>query len=391
MFESKKSGSRIPVRALSAFTGVSGKGIGLLGAAVVLALSIGASNSAAEGVTIRLASDTGTLPHPAAIAQEVFKERVEKEIPGSKVRIFTSSSLYKNPEAIEAMTEGNLEMAMGQFGKSAQADPYMNLVVGPMLLTTVGAANELDNFETFKMLRKHFNDVHDIKLFGSAHLSFYMGLAADSRLLVPDDFKGRKMRSNTPAANGVLSALGANPTVMAFGDVPVALQTGVIDGMLTSLGAWNAVKEQVPYYTIVGVNGVFGDFYYLAASNKWWNKLSAKNQQIIEKIIIDEVLPLEKRANYCNDMRLIDKYGTKDPAKPGIYITNDTEAEKLSNAIGDTATVWIKANTPDAANVWVDKFVMEAKAAVARNPAGSNWLEKTDCKALEPIWAKYKK
>ena len=61
----------------------------------------------------------------------------------------------------------------GQFGKTAQVDPYMNVVVGPMLLTTAGAINQLDNFETFKMLGKRFNDIRDVKLFGSAHLSFY--------------------------------------------------------------------------------------------------------------------------------------------------------------------------------------------------------------------------
>ena len=34
---------------------------------------------------------------------------------------------------------------------------------------------------------------------------------------------------------------------------------------------------------------------------------------------------------------------------------------------------------------------MEAKAAVAANPAGSNWLDKTDCAAMADVWEKYKK
>jgi TRAP-type C4-dicarboxylate transport system substrate-binding protein len=357
----------------------------------VLAAAVGSASAAPGPVTIRLASDTSGLPHPAAIAMYIFKDRVEQEIPGSKVRIFVASSLYKIPEAVEAMTEGNLEMAWGQFGKTAQVDPYMSVVVGPMLLTTPGAINELDSFETYKMLGKRFNDIHDIKLFGSAHLSFYMGAGAKFRLLSPDDFDGKKIRSMGPAENAMLGAFGANPTTMAFGDVPPALETGVIDGLLTSLGGFNKVKDQAPFFSIAGINGIVGDYYWIGAANTWWNKLDAEQQGIISKIIVDEVLPWQKKANYCNDKRLIDKYGTQDPSKPGIYVMTAAEAGVLAGKLGSATSDWIKKNTPGGADQWVDKFAMEAKSAVAKNPIGSSWLEKYDCSELEPIWAKYTK
>ena len=358
----------------------------------VLGMTLASAGAqAADPVTIRLASDTAGLPHPAAIAMHIFKDRVEEEMPGSKVRIFVSSSLYKIPEAVEAMTDGNLEMAWGQFGKTAQVDPYMNVVVGPMLLTTAGAINQLDNFETFKMLGKRFNDIHDIKLFGSAHLSFYMGAGAKKRLLEPANFANMKIRSMGPAENAMLGAFGANPTTMAFGDVPPALETGVIDGLLTSLGGFNRVKDQAPFFTVAGINGIVGDYYWIGAANKWWNKLNAEQQGLISKIIAEDVLPWQKKANFCNDKRLIDKYGTKDPSKPGIYIMSQAEASAMANKLGSATADWIKANTPGGADQWVDKFAMEAKAAVAANPAGSNWLDKTDCAAMADVWEKYKK
>src|SRR5690606_10901868 len=100
-----------------------------------------------EPVMIRIVGDHSPTPHPAAIAEEFMKQRIQEEIPGSEVRIFTAGALYTIPEAVEAMGEGNLEMAWGQFRKTAQIDPYMSVVNGPMLLTTPGAMNELDNFE----------------------------------------------------------------------------------------------------------------------------------------------------------------------------------------------------------------------------------------------------
>jgi len=231
-------------------------------------------------VTIRFTSDLTGPPHPAAIAKEFFKETIEKRIPGSKVRTYYAGALYNIPEAVEAMTEGNLEMAWGQFGKSAQIDPFMNVVVGPMLMSTPGAMNQLDNFETVKMLKARMAKVHDVKVFATAHLSMYMGAGAGFRLLTLNDFKGKKIRSMGPAENAALSAWGANPTTMAFGDVPPALQTGVIDGLLTSLAGFNATKDQAPFYTIAGINGIVGDYYWIGASGKWWRPWIPSNNQL---------------------------------------------------------------------------------------------------------------
>jgi TRAP-type C4-dicarboxylate transport system substrate-binding protein len=194
-----------------------------------------------------------------------------------------------------------------------------------------------------------------------------------------------------PAENAMLRAFGSNPTTMAFGDVPPALETKVIDGLLTSLGGWNKVKEQAPFYSIAGINGIVGDYYYIAGSNKWWAKLKPEHQATIQKILVEEVLPWAKRANYCNDKRLIDKYGVDDPSKPGIYIMKPEQAKVLAEKLGSATSDWIKANTPAEADKWVDKFAEEAKAAVEKNPIGSNWLEETDCGKLEPIFAKYTK
>lgn len=368
-----------------------GKRLARLGTAAFMAGAVMTSSADAQ-VTIRLASDTAGLPHPAAIAMERLKQRVEEEIPGSDVRIFVSSSLYKIPEAMEAMTEGNLEMAWGQFGKTAQVDPYTNVVVGPMLLTTPGAINQLDSFETYDMLAQRFNDIHDVKMFGTAHMSFYMGIGAkQGRLIAPDDFGDKKMRSMGPAENAMLSAFGSNPTTMAFGDVPPALETGVIDGLITSLGGWNRVKEQAPFFSVAGVNGIVGDYYYLAASNKWWNSLDPEHQAIIEKIIQEEVLPIAKVGNYCNDKQLIDRFGTDDPTKPGIYVMNPDQAAALADKLGNATQDWIKANTPSGADEWVDKFAEEAKAASASNPLGASELEKTDCTEMNALFQKYRK
>lgn len=357
------------------------------------AFALGATTSAmaVDPVTIRIASDHGYPPHPAAITEIFFAERLAEEIPGSVVRSFPQKSLYSVPAAVEAAANGEVEMIWGQFGKTAQVDPYMSVVVGPMLLTTPGGINQLENLETYKMLKERFAKLHGIKLFGASHLSFYMGAGSDSRLLKPEDFAGKKIRSMGPAENAALGAWGANPTTMAFGDVPPALQTKVIDGLLTSLGGFNVVKDQAPYFTVAGINGIVGDYYWIGASQIWWDSLSKEQQDIVERLWVEEALPFSKEANWCNDKRMIDKYGTDDPSKPGIYIMKPEEAKLLADKLGDATQQWIKANTPKAAHQWVDTFVNEAHAASAAHPMGTDALEKTECAKYEALFNKYAK
>jgi len=362
----------------------------VIGTAILIA-STGITG-AVEPVKLRWASDHNGPPHPAAIAEVYFAEQVEKKIPGSKVQIYWAKSLYNVPQGVKALTQGNLEMLTGQFGKTASIEPLANVVLGAGKLTTVGAIDGVDSTKTFKQLVGIFDKKHGIRIFGAGHLSMYMGAGAvKSRLIGPADFKGKKMRSMGPAENALLSALGANPQAMAFGDVPPALQTGVIDGLLTSLGGFNATKEQAPYFTVAGLNGIVGDYYWFGASNRWWSKLSKAQRDTLEDIIKNDFMPFQRSINYCNDKRTLDKFVTTDKNAPGIYVLNAAEAAVIKKAEGGATNVWIKTKVNDMGDKMVDQFTMEAAALVKANPPGSHALEKTDCSKYEKYFARYSK
>jgi len=178
---------------------------------------------------------------------------------------------------------------------------------------------------------------------------------------------------------------------MAFGDVPPALQTGVIDGLLTSLGGFNATKDQAPYFTVAGINGIVGDYYWIGASGKWWRGLSDAQREVIEDTVVNDFLPYQKKVNFCNDRRLVEKYQVTDRSQPGIYVMNSDEANVIKSGAGDATANWIKGSTPDDANQWVDKFAAEAAAAVSANPLGSDPLEQTDCSQFTEVFGKFKK
>ena len=337
-----------------------------------------AAQDAPKKVVLRFASDFTPPPHPAGMAMKHFADRLPQVIPGSEARLYYAGALYTIPEAFEAMRQGNLEMTWMQMGKAGSVDPWLMTVVGPGNLTTVGAVDNLEKTKTYQMLAERLEKQQRIKVFGAGQMSFGMGVGGKKRYLSPEDFSGRKVRSMGPAENPVLESWKANPVVMAFGEVPTALESGVIDGLMTSIGGWLSVRQQAPFYTTGGAGAFTGDYYMVSASRRWWDRLTPATQGALSKLIA-ETIQLQKELNWCVDKMTYEKYGTKDPSKPGVYWMTAQEVAQLTGALGDGPSNWLKSKTPEAARNWVDTFRQESRQLSQQNPAGSSWIEKLDC------------
>jgi hypothetical protein len=79
------------------------------------------------------------------------------------------------------------------------------------------------------------------------------------------------------------------------------------------------------------------------------------------------------------DKLTYEKYGTKDPSKPGIYWMTPQEVAALTAALGDGPNKWKKSKMPPAAQQWVDTFAAEGRELSRQHPPGSSWIEKVDC------------
>lgn len=103
----------------------------------------------------------------------------------------------------------------------------------------------------------------------------------------PADLKGLKIR--TPKSTWrvkMFSEWGANPTPMAFSEVFVGLQTGVIDGQenpYTNIAA--AKLNEVQKY--LSITGHVYTPSYLTAGVDQWKKLPADVRAILEKTAVD--------------------------------------------------------------------------------------------------------
>ena len=88
------------------------------------------------------------------------------------------------------MRQGNLEMTWMQMGKAAPVEPWMMAVVGPGILTTVGAVDNLEKTKTYQMLVERLEKRQLIKVFGAGQMSFGMGVGGKKRYVKPEDFTG---------------------------------------------------------------------------------------------------------------------------------------------------------------------------------------------------------
>ena len=354
-------------------------------AALVVGFAIGwttaqpaLAEDAPKKVVLRFAADFSPPPHPAGMALAYFAERLPQVIPGSEARIYYAGALYTIPEAFEAMRQGNLEMSWMQMGKAAPVDPWMMTVVGPGNMTTVGAVDSLEKTKTYQMLVDRLSKNQNIKVFGAGQMSFGMGVGGKKRYLSPADFTGRKVRSMGPVENASLSSWKANPVVMAFGEVPTALESGVIDGLMTSIGGWLAVREQAPFYTTGGAGAFTGDYYMVSASRRWWDRQTKPTQAALEGLVT-ETIKVQKEYNWCVDRLTYEKYGTKYPSKPGVYWMTPQEVTAMTSAVGSASAEYVKTKVPPAARPWVDTFAKEGRELSKENPPGSSWIEKIDC------------
>ena len=95
------------------------------------------------------------------------------------------------------------------------------------------------------------------------------------------DLKGMKLRvSNDPIMTGMVEGLGAIPTVVSFGELYSALQTGVVDGAEQPIVNYkaNSFHEVAPYLILDG--HTLGAIQVII-TDEAWNKLTEEQQNIL--------------------------------------------------------------------------------------------------------------
>ncbi|RMF38823.1 MAG: TRAP transporter substrate-binding protein [Alphaproteobacteria bacterium] len=198
----------------------------LLGAAAALTLAAG-TVSAAEwrGWNIHVPG------YPNTIAMDRFAELVAEKTGGEiTLQMFHGGTLGSQPDAIEQVRIGALEIGNFNLGPIGPVVPEANVVSLPFIFKDVDHMFRVLEGEGGKMIAAGMEKKGLVPLawYDAGARSFYN---SDHPINSPEDVKGLKVRvMNNDLYSGMIQQLGGNPSPMAFAEVYQALKTHVVDG-----------------------------------------------------------------------------------------------------------------------------------------------------------------
>lgn len=225
-------------------------------------------------------SDTVTEQDPRArILRDVFGGALGAEF---EFKPYFGATLFKQGTEPVAMQRGNLDMAnLAAFDVQKQI-PAWSITTTPYLFRDLKHMQKVFasdvGTELFKLMEERMGiKVLAVPYIGTRHLN----LKPKKRIMTPADLTGIKLRM--PAGEGwqfVGSALGANPSPLAFTEVYTALQTGAIDAQDNPLGANKVMKFYEVTSQIVLTGHLIANNLFSIALKKWQTLTPAQQQKM---------------------------------------------------------------------------------------------------------------
>ncbi len=200
--------------------------------AIALAVSATAAMAACdEGeVVMKFAHVTNTDKHPKGIAATELAARVNEEMNGKVcIEVFPNSTLYDDNKVLEAMLQGDVQLAAPSLSKFEKFTKQFRIFDLPFMFKDIEAVDAFQNSETGTAMK------NSMQKRGLQGLAFWHNgmkqFSANVPLISPSDANGLKFRVQpSDVLVAQMEAIGANPQKMAFSEVYGALQQGVVDG-----------------------------------------------------------------------------------------------------------------------------------------------------------------
>lgn len=315
--------------------------------------STAASDTAAAGDTAAAAND----PHVTLVYAEVnpldtivgqtgtaFKEKVEELSGGSiTIDIQASGVLGSENDVLDNILAGGDTIDMSRISAFALTSYGCNKSKLLSIPFTFENREHFWNFANSDLAAEFLNEPQELGLpvrgifYGEEGFRHFFTVNPVNGI---EDMKGLKLRvSNDPVMTGMVESLGASPTVVSFGELYSALQTGVVDGAEQPIANYksNAFPEVANNLILDG--HTLGAVQVIITDNAW-NKLTENQQACImeagkyaqdfnaklseseENKVLDEL-----KANGCNVVEVPDKAPWQEACKSVIEENTKDQAE----------------------------------------------------------------
>lgn len=247
---------------------------------LMFALVLFASLAHAQERTLLLGHGAGP-GNPRTLAADMFTELVAEASDGRiEVQVQGSEQLGSDVEMLDSVILGTLDMTANSQGPLANLVPEAALLGLPFLFDEPSQAWSILDGEFGNQLAAAAAEQGMVVLAwwdnGIRHIT------NNARPInTPEDVAGLNIRTpQDPMTIDIFSTLGANPTPIAFGELYLALQQGVVDGQENPLvNIWASdIYEVQEYLSITGHKYEVTPFIISQAT---WESLSEEDQAIL--------------------------------------------------------------------------------------------------------------
>lgn len=279
-------------------------------ASAVLASGMVLSSSAASALELRFGHEgtTDTAYHLGAIK---FKELLEEKSADLSVAIFPNGTLGGEDAMFEQQMAGVLDLSIVNPGRISEFSNTANIFSIPFMYrdeehwTNVLVGDVGDN------ISQRIEDETGVKV-----LDYFGGgvrqIVSTRPVESIEGLEGLKLRTDASKPNTVAwSALGANPTVMSYGEVYTGLQLGAIEGLLNEAEWIQRMRfyEVAPHITLSQHDITVRLFTMSQAS---WERLDDSQKNAV-------VTAAEEAAIYARDLQLAqDKKSLEELQEEGV-------------------------------------------------------------------------
>jgi tripartite ATP-independent transporter DctP family solute receptor len=212
-----------------------------------------------------------------------FAELVKQKTGGQiTLKMFHSGVLGNQPDAIEQVRIGGLEIGNFNLGPMGPMAPEANVVSLPFIFKNMGHMHRALDGAAGDQISAGMEKIGIVALawYDSGARSFYN---SKKPIMKPSDVKGLKVRvMNNDLYSGMISALGGNPSPMAFSEVYQSLKTGVVDGAENNWPSYESTGHfEVAKYYSLSQHLIIPEC--VCINDKVYNSLSEENKKAVKE------------------------------------------------------------------------------------------------------------
>ncbi|KKB85191.1 C4-dicarboxylate ABC transporter [Devosia limi DSM 17137] len=221
---------------------------------------------------------------------------------------YYGGNLFKQGTELVALQRGNLEMGNIAPQDVSNQIPAWSVLTSAYLFRDAAHLRKFFDSEVGAEFKTMAQDQLGIHILGPTYFGArQVGLRIDKEIKTPEDMSGVKLRMPGGDAWQFLgTAIGANPTPMAYAEVYTGLQTGAIDGQDNPLPNVENMKFYEVMSQIVLTSHLVG-YDLLVISSKAWDAMTPEQQAEVQAAA-DEAINFSQQAHLDREAALVEQF-----------------------------------------------------------------------------------